>query len=262
MEQGTDPNATVEDDIRRIDTTLPPVAPVDPEEQDLDNGWTEYREKLVKTYRLNALRYRYLHRESVKYYAFWRSFLEIALISLTSLGTAQSIWSNTVTDQINKVIIFLSTFLSVLSKFLSYPQLQIQHTVAGKKFLELFNSAEIQLLAPRRQRAPAQAFVQELLNSFTALEGASPEVPKRIRDDLKKNPEKLAETYRYQGDLESGDEEQGQRLGVSATDPASAFVRDNNVELAQTGPQMNESVARRIARAQLERFSPLTDSTD
>lgn len=248
------------DDIRQVETNLPTVNPVALDEIDLDNGWTEYREQVVNHYRKEALKYRYMHRESVKHYALWRNVFEISLILLGSLGTLLTIWSNNVTEQINKVIIWLSAFASVLNKFLSYPQQQVQHTVAGKKFLELYNSAQIQLLAPRRQRAHAQTYLQDLLNSFAALEGASPDIPKWIKDDLRKNPDKLSDVYQFEiprtGDMSAAEEGRAQDL-------SSNFIRDNNIELAQTTPQLNESVAAKLARVQLQRYGgPISESFD
>jgi len=261
MSQNEEQPPDDQNELRHVDINLPAIKPVSPEDLDLDNGWTEYRERVVKTYRTNALKYRYLHREAVKHFAFWRNVFEVVLILLSSLGTLLSIWSSSVTDQINKVILWLTAFFSVLNKFLSYPQLQVQHTVAGKKFLELFNSAQIQLLAPRRQRAPAQAFLQDLLNSFTALEAASPEVPKRIRDDLRQHPEKLSDLYHFDDDT-TEQEIAAEEGRLHTTDPGNGFVRDNNVDGAQTSPQLNESMATKIARIQLARFNALTESSD
>jgi hypothetical protein len=253
----------LERELQEVDTTLPAIAPVRTEDLDLDNGWTDYRENVVKTYRMNALKYRYLHREAVKHYAFWRNIFEVVLILLGSLGTLLSIWSSAVTDQINKVLLWLSAFFSVLSKLLSYPQLQIQHTVAGKKFLELFNSAQIQLLAPRRQRAAAPAYIQDLLNSFTALEAAAPEVPKRIREDLRLHPERLHDLYHFDGDLTQGDTQEERVMMGATSDPAAGgFVRENNAELGLASPQLNENMASRMARIQLQRFNALTESSD
>lgn len=258
-----DKHPAPEHELQEVDTRLPAVAPVSPDEMDLDNGWTDYREEVVKSYRMNALKYRYLHREAVKHYAFWRNVFEIVLILLGSLGTLLSIWSNQVTDQINKVLLWLSAFFSVLNKLLSYPQLQVQHTVAGKKFLELFNSAQIQLLAPRKQRAPAPAYLQDLLNSFTALEAAAPEVPKRIREDLRLHPERLSDLYHFDRDTSPDAAEEGRANMGAVVDPsAGAFGRENNAELGQNSPQLNENVATRLARIQLQRFNPLTESSD
>ena len=260
MDGASEHPAQGQDDIRHVETNLPSVKPVAPDEVDLDNGWTEYREQIVDHYRKEALKYRYMHRESVKHYALWRNVLEISLILLGSLGTLLTIWSNNVTEQINKVIIWLSAFTSVLNKFLSYPQQQVQHTVAGKKFLELYNSAQLQLLAPRRQRAHAQTYLQDLLNSFAALEGASPDIPKWIKDDLRKNPDKLSDVYQIEiprtGDMNAAEEGRAQDL-------SSNFVRDNNIELAQTTPQLNESAASKLARVQLQRYGgPISESFD
>ena len=198
-----DDRSAVGDDVRNVNINIPlPQAPNVSLDLDPENGWSEFKERIVRSNRLNSIKYRWMHKEAIKYYSRRRNAAEVSLIVLGSLGTLLSIWSTDVTVQISKVILVLSAFVSILSKFLNYPQLQVQHTVASKKFLELFNASQIQLLAPKRERAHAQIFVQELIKGFTALEGASPEIPKRVRNYLKAHPEVITDLYSFDFDIE------------------------------------------------------------
>ena len=246
--------SAAENDVRNVNINIPaPRVPVVSLELDPDNGWSVFKEGIVRSSRLDSIKYRWLHKEAIKYYSRRRNFAEFSLIVLGSLGTLLSIWSNDVTVQISKIILVLSAFVSILSKFLNYPQLQVQHTVASKKFLELFNAAQIQLLAPRRERAHAQVFVQELIKGFTALEGASPEIPKSVRNYLKAHPEVITDLYSFNVDPEqqASDLELGNTAGP---DTRPIFVRDENPE--QSGQQLNPD--QRFTNVQLQRnnFTP------
>jgi hypothetical protein len=238
-------------EIQNVQVNLPPPAPP-PEgaQRDADNGWTEAMEGIVRTTRRDCIKYRWMHRETVKHYKRWVSILGVTLILLGSLSTLLSLWTNDITVQINKVLSWTFTFFSVLNKFLNYPQLQVQHTVAGKKFMELFNSAQVMLLTRREDRAPAQVFIARLLESFAALEGAAPEIPKRIMEHLKAHPEVISDLYSFDPRLDEVVVHEGPGSQDSSTNP---FIRDNNVDAAQSATQMDQNITSAYTRLQLAR---------
>ena len=253
-----------DNDIRAVNINLP--APQQPNvslELDPDNGWTPFKERMVRSSRLNSIKYRWMHKEAIKYYSRRRKVAEILNIILGSVGTLLSIWSNDVTVQMTKVIVVLSAFVSIMITTLNFPQLQVQHTVASKKFLELFNAAQIQLLAPRQERAHAQIFVQELIKGFSALEGASPEIPKRVKNYLKEHPEVITELYSFHFDPDQNESESAQ-LNEGPVNVVPMYARNDAAAESQS-PQLNPDLAARFTQLQLQRnnFSPFaTDMSD
>jgi hypothetical protein len=248
-----------ESDIQNVQVNLPPPAQ-SPEgvPRDADNGWTEAMEGIVRSTRRDCIKYRWMHRETVKHYKQWVNILGVTLILLGSLSTLLSLWTNDITVQINKVISWTFTFFSVLNKFLNYPQLQVQHTVAGKKFMELFNSAQVMLLTRREDRAPAQTFIARLLESFAALEGAAPEIPKRIMEQLKAHPELISDLYSFDPRLEDVVVHDGAGVPASQDSSTNPFIRDNNVDSAQSAAQMDPGITSAYTRLQLARRAEMS----
>ena len=165
--------------------------------------WNLNNETLLKQWGEKAAGLRYMHNLSAKNWKQFSEYITISSIIITTLASGLTlISSNIKNNQSQVIIIYISSFISILSSFLqSFKKFYIaeekaaDHQLIAKQFGSLYRNLEMQLNISRENRQPVIILCKWALKEYERLQKEAPLIDTKIIDKFKNTFEKSKQTF-------------------------------------------------------------------
>ena len=158
--------------------------------------WNKQTEEYINNLLDKAQQHQWIHTTSEKYFSKRNNIFTIVSLSLTSLtGTLTFITSNNKDNfHANLVIgsiLYVSTVLTGIQKFMNYETLAEKHKNLYKKYMELENYIQNQLLLDEEEREDAKIFQTEISTKLKEIVDDLPMIPNHITKEFEEKRRKI-----------------------------------------------------------------------
>lgn len=148
----------------------------------LNNGWNSSNEKLITKIGDNCRVFRNLHIAASEYYQNVDKGLKISLLVCGVLLSTDSIFGVLGTVYLvilQKIVIFITAFISAINNFLKSSELAEKHIQASKEFLIISNDIRSIMCVYKKDRMNSVKYIKLLTNRYDNLKDNSPKIPNR-----------------------------------------------------------------------------------
>jgi hypothetical protein len=163
----------------------------------LNNGWNENNEKIIISIGENAASYKWMHERNAMIKKRTSNIINILLIFLstvlsadTILGYAQEDTKNEVIIILIKIVIYIINILSVLQQFLRLEEESSQHMTYANSFIRLYHDIQQQMSMYRIHRLNASKYISECVKRYDSLVVKGPKINSFIINKFKKKFDK------------------------------------------------------------------------
>lgn len=147
----------------------------------LTNGWNDKNEKLIVLIGENAATYKYMHNNVSNRYFLYDNILKFTIAILTIIISADSfIYTYTITQSysdVEKIIKFMTAFLSLTYNFLNYQKLAEKHLQNANSYGELYSNIRNIMCLYKKDRPNVNNFLQTNIKNYDNLEINSCKIP-------------------------------------------------------------------------------------
>lgn len=167
----------------------------------MDNGWSEYIEKLFVKWSEACALNNAIHIKASKYYTQWNNRLQLPSLILSTLTTSSLFITLNTTNENNAVWKYIiaaisacaSIFLAV-NKYYQYDTRSLTHNDAGKSWEKLRIDMETVLVLPRDKRPEGVETLMDFKRKYKELKSMVT-VPEILMNDYLKGTRKQIEKY-------------------------------------------------------------------
>ena len=145
----------------------------------VNNSWNDKNERLIASIGENAISYKWLHEKSVSLYSTINTVLQIIILVVSTLLSAQTFFPNssdTGLEISKRIFIYTANLLTVITNYLKLSDLIQSHNIASNKFAEIYHDIQQQLCMYRKDRFLATKYIQEVFKKYDTLIVAGPEI--------------------------------------------------------------------------------------
>lgn len=160
---------------------------------DKNINWSPHLEQYYKEMGEKSYCYSYLHKKAETSYSYYRNFIDLPVIVLsTALGTlsigGESLFGDnekTASNFVGAGSIFVGV-LSTIGTYFAFAKRAEAHRISHIQYSKLYRFLQIELSLPIDERMRASDLLKVSRDNYERLQEISPLIPHKIIDDFKK----------------------------------------------------------------------------
>lgn len=155
----------------------------------LNNGWNDKNERLIISIGENAASYKWMHDKSHSKYDSYNKKFSLLIILLNGILSTQTIYNDESVYSyvlVQKIFIYIVTFLSIINSFLKYQELTAQHLHSSSQYAEIYHDIQQEMCMYRKDRINAVKYISIMLKKSDNIRISSPDIDKDILNEFKK----------------------------------------------------------------------------
>lgn len=163
-----------------------------------NNGWNDKNELLAVRIGEKSIAYKWMHDKCANKDALIAKLISIIIIILNSILAAGTIFNITELNCtspkdpiliVQKTIIWLVTFISIIQNLLKYNELSQKHKHYSSLFSDLYFDIQQQMAMYRKDRLNAVKYVKYIYKKYDLHEQNGPDIDNKFYNDFKKKYE-------------------------------------------------------------------------